>query len=244
VSGRDPGRRGGEVAFILHRYPWKETSLVLEAFTRQWGRIALVARGARRPTSALRGVLQGFAPLELSWFGKGELRTLHGAEQVGGFPFLRGAALMCGFYLNELILRLLPRDDPHEGLFGAYEITLRRLAEGGDAEPALRRFEKYLLQELGYAVPLGVDADSGKPVEPERRYHYVIERGPLQADSADGDENRLELRGRTLLDMMADDYSDALTLQQSKLLMRMLIDHYLGDRPLHSRQLLRDLQRL
>lgn len=244
MSGRDPGRRDGEAAFILHRYPWKETSLVLEAFTRQCGRIALVARGARRPTSALRGILRGFAPLELSWFGKGELRTLHGAEQVGNFPFLRGMTLMCGFYLNELILRLLPRDDPHESLFGAYELTLRRLAEGADAEPALRRFEKYLLQELGYAVPLGVEAASGRPVEPEGRYHYVIERGPLQADATASDENRLELRGRTLLDMVADDYSDALTLQQSKLLMRMLITHYLGDRPLHSRQLLRDLQRL
>jgi DNA repair protein RecO (recombination protein O) len=244
LSGRDPGRRDGEAAFVLHRYPWKETSLVLETFTRQYGRIALVARGARRPTSALRGALRAFAPLELSWFGKGELRTLHGAEQAGGFPPLQGAALMCGFYLNELLLRLLPREDPHENLFSAYELTLRRLAEGAQAEPALRRFEKYLLQELGYAVPLGIEADSGKPVEPEGLYYYAIERGPLQADAAEADENRLELRGRTLLDMVADDYSDALTLQQSKLLMRTLISHYLGDRPLHSRQLLRDLHRL
>ncbi|HQR53870.1 MAG TPA: DNA repair protein RecO [Burkholderiales bacterium] len=243
MSARETGRRDGEPAFILHRYPWKETSLVLEAFSRQWGRVALVARGARRPASALRSALRAFEPLELSWFGRSELRTLHAAERVGGFPFLRGTALMCGFYLNELILRLVPRDDPHERLYLAYETTLRRLGEGTAAEPALRGFEKYLLQELGYAMPLAVEAGSGAPIEAGERYHYEIERGPVRA-AADTAENRLELRGKTLLDLVADDYSDPHTLQQSKLLMRTLISHYLGDRPLYSRQLLRDLQQL
>lgn len=243
MSGREVGRRDGEPAFILHRYPWKETSLVLEAFSRQWGRVGLVARGARRPASLVRGVLRAFEPLELSWFGRSELRTLHAAERVGGFPFLRGTALMCGFYLNELILRLVPRDDPHEQLYLAYESTLLRLGQGAEAEPALRGFEKYLLQELGYAMPLAVEADTGAPVEPGARYHYEIERGPVRAHVG-VDENRLELRGQTLLDLVADDYSDPHTLQQSKLLMRTLITHYLGDRPLYSRQLLRDLQQL
>lgn len=244
MTAREAGRHDGEPAFILHRYPWKETSLVLEAFSRQWGRIALVARGARRPASGLRGALRAFEPLELSWFGRAELRTLHAAERVGGFPILRGMALMCGFYLNELILRLLPRDDPHERLYLGYEATLRRLAEGGAAEPTLRGFEKYLLQELGYAVPLAVEADTGAPVEPGALYHYEIERGPVPAAAAAAAENRLELRGKTLLDLVAEDYSDPLTLQQSKLLMRTLITHYLGGRPLYSRQLLRDLQQL
>jgi DNA repair protein RecO (recombination protein O) len=243
MSAPEAGRHDSEPAFVLHRYPWKETSLVLEAFSRQWGRIALVARGARRPASVLRSALRAFEPLELSWFGRSELRTLHAAERIGGFPFLRGTALMCGFYVNELILRLLPRDDPHERLYLAYEATLRRLAEGADAEPTLRGFEKSLLQELGYALPLAMDADSGAPVEPGACYHYEIERGPVQAAAGTG-QNRLELRGKTLLDLVADDYSDPLTLQQSKLLMRMLITHYLGDRPLHSRQLLRDLHQL
>jgi DNA repair protein RecO (recombination protein O) len=242
MSLQGASRRDGEAAFILHRYPWKETSLVLEAFSRQWGRVAVVARGARRPTSVLRGALRAFEPLELSWFGRSELRTLHAAERVGGFPLLRGAALMCGFYLNELILRLVPRDDPHEQLYVAYEATLRRLALGAETEPALRGFEKYLLQELGYAMPLAVDAETGAPVEPGSSYHYEIERGPVRA--AGVGENRLELRGKTLLDLVADDYSDPHTLHQSKLLMRTLITHYLGDRPLYSRQLLRDLQQL
>jgi len=188
--------------------------------------------------------LRAFEPLDLHWLGGAELRTLRSAERVGGFPFLEGAALMCGFYVNELILRLLPRDDPHERLFDAYEATLRRLAEDPDAEPALRRFEKFLLQELGYALPLATDIETSAPIDPEARYQYVIERGPALADAFRTAENRLELRGRTLLDMEADDYSDPLTLQESKLLMRVLIAHYLGDRPLYSRQLLRDLQQL
>lgn len=244
TSAREAGRHDSEPAFILHRYPWKETSLVLEAFSRQWGRVALVARGARRPASALRGVLRAFEPLELSWFGRAELRTLHAAERMGGFPFLRGTALMCGFYLNELIMRLVPRDDPHERLYLAYEATLRQLADSRATEPTLRSFEKYLLQELGYALPLAVEAETGIPVEPGARYHYAIERGPVPAVTVDADENQLELSGKTLLDLVADDYSDPLTLQQSKLLMRMLITHYLGERPLYSRQLLRDLQQL
>lgn len=243
MSGRETGRCDAEPAFILHRYPWKETSLVLEVFSRQWGRIALVARGARRPASVLRGALRAFEPLELSWFGRSELRTLHAAERVGGFPLLRGTALMCGFYLNELILRLVPRDDPHEPLYLAYESALLRLGQGTETEPALRGFEKHLLRELGYAMPLAVDADTGAPVEADGRYRYEIERGPVRA-GAGADENGLELRGQTLLDLIAGDYSDPHTLQQSKLLMRTLISHYLGDRPLYSRQLLRDLQQL
>ncbi len=110
----------------------------------------------------MRGVLRAFEPLELSWFGRSELRTLHAAERVGGFPFLRGTALMCGFYLNELILRLVPRDDPHEQLYLAYESTLRRLATG-EPRPSLRcvASRSICLQELGYALPLAVEADTG-----------------------------------------------------------------------------------
>ena len=110
-------RLEGQPAFVLHSYPFRETSLMIEVFAKDHGRIALVARGARRPRSALRGVLLAFQPLLLSWAGKAELRTLHKAEWQGGLPQLKGSALLCGFYLNELLLKLLPRDDPHERLF-------------------------------------------------------------------------------------------------------------------------------
>ncbi|MCX7628211.1 MAG: DNA repair protein RecO [Methylophilaceae bacterium] len=234
-------RQDNQQVYVLHTYPFKETSLVVELFSRQFGRIAAVAKGARRPRAAMRGMLQAFQPLAASWSGKSELRLLHGVEWRGGMHLLHGQALICGFYLNELILRLLPREDPHEVLFEHYEAALVQLANARQLEQILRRFEKRLLQELGYALPLEHEADSALPVEANREYDYVPERGPVPRGEA---QSGVQLRGKTLLDMARDDYSDALTLQQSKLLMRALISHYLGNRPLHTRQLLIDLQQL
>jgi DNA repair protein RecO (recombination protein O) len=158
-------------------------------------------------------------------------------------PPLRGTALMCGFYVNELLVKLLARDDPHEALFDLYDSALRDLAAAPSPEPVLRGFERALLRELGYALPLDRDAETGNPVEPEASYVYLIERGPVRSNRGTG-ENRLELAGRTLLAMTRDDYSDPLTLQQSKALMRSIINHYLGQQTLHTRQLLIDLHQL
>ena len=119
-----------EPGYILHSYAYKETSLIVEVFSRRWGRVGLLARGARRPRSAMRGLLLGFYPLRLSWSASAELGTLTAVEWAGGRPALAGIALMCGFYLNELLLRLVPREDPHELLFDAYETGLVRLSEG------------------------------------------------------------------------------------------------------------------
>ena len=140
--------------------------------------MALVARGAKRPRSEMRGLLQAFQPLLLSWSGQNELKTLSKAEWRGGLPLLGGAALLCGFYLNELLLKLLPREDPHARLYATYEAALRDLAAGGDQAPVLRRFELALLAELGYAMPLAREADSGAAIDPEARYHYAFDRGP------------------------------------------------------------------
>jgi DNA repair protein RecO (recombination protein O) len=232
-------RQENQPAFILHSYPFRETSLILEAFSRGHGRLAIVARGARRPRSALRGVLTSFQPLELSWFGKGEVRTLHSAERVGGQPLLTGTALLCGFYLNELLLNLMARDDPHEQLFDYYQQTLLRLAREEDQAAVLRGFEKRMLQELGYALSLDREADSGGPIEPAAHYRYVVDRGAVR-EAAEG----LPLLGKTLLDMAADDYRDQLSAQQSKQLMRMLLNHHLAGRALHTRELIKDLQKL
>src|SRR3977135_285512 len=127
-------------ASIRPGYSYRETSLLLEVFTRAFGRVSMVARGARSPRSPLRGVLLAFQPLALSWFGKGELRTLARAEWIGGQPLLHGEALMCGFYLNELLLRLLPREDPHDALFLRYWETLRELASHRGSGSAPRLF--------------------------------------------------------------------------------------------------------
>ncbi len=227
-----------EPAYVLHSHPWKESSLVIEAFTRGHGRIGLVARGARRVHSTLRSRLLAFQPLALSWFGKGGLKTLHAAEWLGGRLDLSGRALICGFYLNELILKLLAPEDPHEALFTRYEEALLALSGKGDPQPVLRRFELALLSELGYTQTLDRTAE-GEAVQAGVQYGYVFGQGLV---AANGQEPSFS--GKALLDMAAGDYSDPRTLAESKQLMRILINHYLGDKPLHTRQLLRDLQAL
>ena len=244
MGATDKQRYDDRPAFLLHSYAFRETSLVAEVFTREFGRLGLVARGARRPKSNLRGVLLAFQPLRLSWSGKGELRTLVRAEWIGGLPQLQGLALMCGFYLNELLLKLMHRDDPHEALFDRYRETLDALAGGGAPEAALRRFEKNLLKEVGYALTLDHDADAVAPIDPAARYTYVIDRGPVLLEPNESAGNRVELSGQTLIDIAADDFSATTTLAQSKLLMRALIDHYLGNQRLHTRKLLQDMQQL
>jgi DNA repair protein RecO (recombination protein O) len=239
----DASRQDGQPAFVLHSYPFKETSLVVELFTRDFGRVGVVARGARRPKSALRGVLLAFQPLLVSWSGKGELHTLMRAEWHGGYHPLKGLSLICGFYMNELMLKLLARSDAHERLFEHYAATLLDLAPGADHARVLRAFEKSLLSELGYAVTLDRDVESGQPIAAEERYTYLLERGPVRVER-DAARNGVELLGQTLLDMQSNDYSSATTLQQSKALMRTLINHHLGDQELHTRQLLRDLHAL
>jgi DNA repair protein RecO (recombination protein O) len=242
MTAANRNKQQDEVAFVLHSYPFRETSLIIEAFSRQHGRLAIVARGARRPRSGLRGVLMNFQPLLLSWFGKGEVRTLHSAEWQGGQPYLQGTALMCGFYLNELLINLLARDDPHGQLFDYYRATLYRLAHEADHAATLRCFEKHMLQELGYALVLDREAGSGKAIQAELCYRYAVERGALPDD---GDVRAgLPVLGKTMLDMAMDDYADPITSQQSKQLMRVLLNHHLGGKILHTRELIKDLQKL
>jgi DNA repair protein RecO (recombination protein O) len=244
---------------VLHSYPYKETSLIVEVFSRRFGRVGLLARGARRPRSAMRGVLLAFHPLRLTWTATAELGTLMAVEWGGGQRMLSGIALMCGFYVNELLLRLLPRDDPHEALFDAYGSALSRLAESA-AAPArttgtsaqagagtaaqaavLRAFERRMLAELGYAPVLDRDAASGAAIEPAKHYAYEPERGPVETRRSDGDS---VISGRTLLDMAADNYENTRTREQARRLMRTLIADRLGGQDLHTRAVLSELQDL
>ncbi len=218
--------------------------MVAEVFTREHGRVAVIARGARRPASALRGLMQPFTPLLLSWFGKSELKTLHGAEWQGGLLAPQGRALMCGFYLNELLLRLLARGDAHDALYDAYVLTLTQLAAAApDAyERILRRFEKTLLSETGYAATFDKEAGSGDPVQAGLAYVYQPERGPWRANG--GGHDGISVSGKTLIDLAADNFDNSITLAEAKPLMRALINHYLGAKPLYTRQLLRELTEL
>lgn len=228
--------------FVLHSYPWRETSLIVEVFSRDHGRVAMVAKGARRPMSALRGVLMAFQPLLIDWSGGGEVKTLVRAEWQGGLPLLSGKALLCGYYLNELLVKLSAREDAHPALFHAYWTALLALAGNQPQAPLLRRFELALLRELGYGVGLECEAGSGEPVVAARRYVYIVEQGLMPAGGAPADA--LMLSGQTLLDMLADDFTRPETLAQSKSLLRMLINHTLHGQTLESRRVLKELQEL
>ena len=233
-------KQTAQPVYVLHSYPFKETSLVVELFSKEFGRIAAVAKGARRPHSAMRGMLQSFQMLDGAWSGKNELKTLHSLDWSAGLTLLKGEALMCGFYMNELLLRLLPREDAHESLFAYYQTALKTLAESQNLAITLRRFELKLLQEMGYAVPLLQD-ENDMVIEADKNYRYEAEYGACELGVT---KNGVQLSGKTMLDMARGDYADSITQSQSKQLMRYLLTHYLGDKPLHTRQLLIDLQGL
>jgi DNA repair protein RecO (recombination protein O) len=242
AAPRSDYRIAEQPAFVLHSYPYRETSLVIDVFSRDHGRLALVAKGAKRPHSALRGVLQTFQPLGLSWTGKGEVRTLTTAEWVGGMLPLAGDALLCGFYVNELLVKFCAREDAHPVLFNHYVLTLSRLAHGEPALAVLRSFERVLLKETGYAMALDKTV-ARQPVLAERKYVFDPERGVREA-SDELPSQWPVIAGQTLLDMERDDYTRPQTAAQSKTLMRFLLNVYLGGTPLATRQILIDLQNL
>ena len=235
-------RADHQAGYVLHTYPYKETSLIVEAFTRNFGRVALLARGARRPRSAMRGVLLSFHPLRLGWSGSAELGNLISAEWSGALQPLGGRALMCGFYLNELLLRLLPRDDPHESLFQVYSEALKQLSEGSPQGSVLRSFEKRLLSELGYAPLLEREAVSGEPIEPSRRYVYEPDKGPVATSRAGNGD--FIVSGQTLLDLAADEFTRPETRDEARMLLRSLIGQRLHGQVLHTRAVLRELSDL
>jgi DNA repair protein RecO (recombination protein O) len=218
----------------------------VETLTREHGRVGVVARGAKRPRSELRGLLQAFQPLALGWAGTGELKTLVKAEWRGGLPLPSGAALLSAFYLNELILKLVPREDPHPALFDAYEAALAALIEErgpGAQAVVLRRFELRLLAELGYALALTHEVDTGQPVVAQQRYHYAFDRGPHRRATEPAARWPV-VRGATLIALAQERYPDAETAAEAKRLMRQVLDHYLEARAIVSRRIVQDLQAL
>jgi DNA repair protein RecO (recombination protein O) len=234
----------GQPAYVLHTYPFRETSLIVEVFSRDFGRMALLARGARRPRAAIRGLLMAFQPLEIGWAGKGEVLTLIKAEWQGGQPLLAGQALFCGYYLNELLMHLLPREDAHERLFACYTEMLARLAadpSGKVREADLRSFEKALLQELGYGLTLNHDSDA-RAIDPEAFYTYRMEQGPVRLEHGEGAAQVVS--GKTLLDLEAGDFSDPRSRHEAKTLMRTLMAYYLAGKELETRKIFKELQEL
>ncbi len=240
----NPHRFEEESAYVLHAYPYKETSLIVEAFTGSFGRIALVAKGAKRPTSALRGLLLPFQPLAISATGKGEVKTLTRAEWKPGQALLLGGAVMLGYYVNELVMKLVPRDDAQLSLYEAYARTVEALAGAGDAGVALRRFELELLAHLGYGVNLTHCAQTQSPVEPSRTYIWQAERGLSQVESTRANRDSVRVSGATLIGLANPETLSAKHANDAKPLMRAVLDFHLERRSLASRQMLRDIHAL
>lgn len=228
----------GERGFVLHLTPFRETSLIAELFTREHGRVSAVARGARRPQSKLRGALMEFQPLELAWFGQGEVKTVARAEWLGGQALLSGRALLYGYYLSELLLNFVAREDAHPLLFDAYERTMARLAAGDLSPAVLRIFEHALLREAGHA-PAFDRASGGGSIRPDRQYALLPEQGLVDVSGVGAHEDCYP--GSVLLAIAADDYRAADTRRHGMRIMRNLIDRQLGDKALHSRRLFQEL---
>jgi DNA repair protein RecO (recombination protein O) len=220
-------------AFVLHRRRYGDTSLLLELLTRDAGRLAAVGRGAAGPRAGRAGLLQPFVPLLLGARGRGEVLTLAGVEAAGRPFALHGQALYCGLYLNELLLHLTVRGDPQPQLFAAYLQTLGELAAGAAPDTPLRRFELDLLRALGFGLQLVFEADGRTPVRPNERYDYRIDAGPVPAP-LDGSYS-----GDTLLRLERGDSLSDSARAEARQLMREVLNHYLGGRPLRSRELFR-----
>jgi DNA repair protein RecO (recombination protein O) len=220
-------------AWLLHRRPYSETSLLIEAFTASAGRIALIAKGARAGRKGHAAILQPFQPLLISWTQRGEVGTLTAVEPREPRVTLNGTAIFSGFYLNELLMRLLARNDPHPELFERYETTLQLLGNGALAEWPLRLFERDLLDSLGYGLLLEQSVE-GQPIQPHVNYCYHLEQGPAAAGVQ---ERCLQVSGKTLLALASGEMPDEQARREAKRLMRAALGLYLGSKPLQSREL-------
>lgn len=235
-------RTEDERGFVLHRYPYGETSVLLEVFSFAFGRVGLVARGVRRPGKGFAGAhLRPFQPLRLGWSSRGELGTLTQAEAMEGAIDLQGDAVWCAFYVNELVLRLLHRHEAHPELYEAYEGVLRALSAHGCQEAALRIFEKRLLASLGYGLGLSRDAQTGEPIRPGGRYRYIPEEGAVASAALN---EGLGVMGSTLIALAKEDLSGPEELREAKGLLRSALARLLGGKPLHTRELLRSMREI
>ena len=240
--------------YVLHQRAYRDTSALVELFTPEHGRVGVVAKGVRGAKSRWRGVLQIFQPLLVSWTQRGELGTLIAAEAQGTALAPAPMFIASGFYLNEILMRLLIRHDPQLELFGWYDAALRSIAElsPADAEAKLaleiilRGFELQLLSTLGYGLVLDHEVERGTPVQADQCYHYHIDHGPVLAPTqsdATRDSDALSIHGSSLLALQAGDLSGDATRREAKRLLRAALARHLGDKPLHSRELMQSALR-
>jgi DNA repair protein RecO (recombination protein O) len=241
VSGA--GRRSGRrvllaPGYVLHQYAYRDTSRIVEVFTPEHGRLTVFARGASGPKSGLRAILRPFQRLLLSWVGSSEACQLVSAEIDGALTRMGKERLMSGFYLNELLLKLTERCDPHPEIFEAYAACIAALCGNEGEEASLRRFEKRLLDYLGYGLELSRTVD-GSPIDAAAYYRFAAERGPLPCVA----ESPGAVYGRSLADLDAESFGDARSLRDAKRVLRAALDACLDGRTLKSREVMRAMRR-
>lgn len=231
-----------EPAWILHHRPFRDTSQILDILSCNHGRLAVVAKGSRGPKSKLRGILRPFLPLQMSWVIRSDLGTLTGAEMNGAPLSLTGDALISGYYVNELILKLTHRHDPQQEIFRIYGKTIERLVGSGEVAPPLRQFEIELLRMLGYGLNLDHDTQTRKPLRAEQQYEYLAEQGPVPVDSGKRDDS-LVFTGAELAAISKQQFSDRNVLRNASSLLKHVIAYHLGGKQLQSRKVLKEMMR-
>lgn len=230
-----------DVAYVLHGRAYQNTSMLVDLFTREHGRIGLVAKGVKRPSSKMFGALQPLQGLFVSWGGRSELKTLYSAEiEPHISTTLAGDRLYMGLYINELLIRLLHNEEAHIRLFDVYQQCLQTLASEADCEPALRYFEVQLLEELGYGVNFVYDYQTETEIQADESYTYVPERGFAQRTRQQGDE--LIIQGQTIKSLAEHQLSGVQQKKEAKLLLRTIIEYHLEGRPLKTRELFQQKQ--
>lgn len=230
-----------QIGFVLHRYAYRETSAIIEVFSRDYGRLTLLAKGARRPASTLRGILQNFVPLSFGWTGKSDLKTLSQVDWVGGVAPLTGESLLSAFYVNELLLRFLPKEDPFPELFDVYIATITDLSKKKALAHTLRVFERALLRESGYGRAFIAEEINLNAIFDDEKYVFDPQCGWKAVDETDP-KSWPRINGHALKDVIAGNDNNVRSAAQSRNLMRFLLDYYLEGRSLKTRQLFYDLQ--
>lgn len=243
MSGAQRERVLLEAAYVLHQRPYRDTSRIVELLSRQHGRCTVFSRGTRRAGSQLAAVLQPFSRVLVSWTGRGEAGTLTHAELDGTPTTLAAARLMSGFYVNELLMRLLPRHDPHPEVFDLYEHTLAALRSPRDEAIALRLYEKRLLQIVGYGLPLHRDARSGVAVDPARSYRFFADEGPVEVPPGVA-EGYCVVSGATLLALEREQLDDPRVRSEARTILRLSLERCLEGRGLRSRDVLLAMRRV
>jgi DNA repair protein RecO (recombination protein O) len=241
----EPRRVQLQPAYVLHHRPYRDTSRILELFTRDYGRVSVFARGARsarKAGTALTSILQPFNRLLISWSGKGEAGQLTAAEFDGAVSTLPPDRLVSGFYLNELLLKLFARHDSHPDVFAMYGATLDALKVDPEGLRPLRLFEKRLLDALGYGLALERDVDADRPIDARYAYRYRLDQGAMRIDGVA--EGVGIFSGGTLLALAREDFSDPAVCAEARALLRAALDRCLEGKELRTRQVMLALKKL